>query len=351
MWYLGLMSGTSLDGVDLALCRFRRTDIGATYEIAKAATIPYPQEWEDRLRAAMSAGGRELTLLDRDLGRYLGILAKAFLQDCNLEGSLVIASHGHTVFHEPALGMTLQIGHGPSMREAAGFPVLTDFRSADVAAAGQGAPLVPVADKDLFAQYPICLNLGGFANVTLKTGGGITAFDVCPCNTVLNDLANKLGFAYDDGGGIALSGKVIPTLLDALDKLPHYSQAIKTSLGREFVAKAIHPLLGDYASEKVEDLLCTYTYHVANTISQAVYGMGGGHAIVTGGGAYNDFLLELLREKAPLITWTLPKTELISFKEALAFAYLGYLYSHNLPGNLPEVTGAVGPRVLGSYCP
>jgi len=347
MLFLGIMSGTSLDGVDLALCRFA-PDSQPKYHILKAETFPYPPEWEARLRASTTLTGKDLIQLDRDVGRYFGELAQAFLVELNAE--VCIASHGHTVYHSPSTGVTLQIGHGPSIREASGYPVVYDFRSADVAAGGQGAPLVPIADRDLFGEFDVCLNLGGFANATINVHGNLRAFDICACNTVLNDLANELDLPYDAGGQIAAKGTLLPELLTELNQLPLYGYSQKPSLGREFVEKDIEPILSRYRRQRVEDLLHTYVKHIGWQLHRALDGVGG-NGLITGGGAFNTFMVEDIKANSPFIDWQTPNAETVSFKEALAFAYLGFLYHHNLPGNLSTVTGAAGPRILGSYCP
>ena len=346
MLYLGLMSGTSLDGVDLALCSF---DGAGGYDIRKADTLPYPPAWEDRLRQAIELSGQALFQLDRDLGRFLGEQVQLFVQD--VEEEIFVCSHGHTVFHSPQTGMTVQIGHGPSLREAAGKPTLYDFRSADVAAGGQGAPLVPVAERDLFSNYAACLNLGGFANITMLAGEKIIAFDICPCNTVLNDLANQLGMPYDAGGETASLGSLSPRLLEELNTLPYYMQPAPKSLGREMVSESVMPLLKAYDKNSVPDLLHTYTEHIAWAITSSIRDLpANSQVLITGGGAFNIYLIDRLKALAPNLSWVIPDIETICFKEAIAFAYLGYLYHYNLPGNIPYVTGASGVRQLGTFC-
>lgn len=350
MLYLGLMSGTSLDGVDLALCRFSDVLGPGSYVVLHAATIPYPADWEERLRGAMRLSGYELTKLDRDLGRFLGETVAAFLKNIGHEG-IILASHGHTVFHAPQEGFTLQIGHGPSLRRAAGLPTVYDFRSADVAAGGQGAPLVPVAERDLFGTYAACLNLGGFANISFLREP-IRAFDIAPCNTVLNDLAQRTGRPYDDWGSMARGGALIPELLETLDGLPYYAQAGPKSLGREFVQTQVAPLLDDYVDAPVADLARTFTEHAAVQVARTVTSLKG-HAevLVTGGGAYNRFLLERMAALAPGVRFIVPDEVTVNYKEAIAFAYLGYLHMKARPGNIPSVTGARMAVELGSFCP
>lgn len=350
MLYLGLMSGTSLDGVDLALCRFSDVLGQGSYVVLHAATIPYPPAWEERLRGAMSLSGYELTKLDRDLGRFLGEAVAAFLKDIGHEG-IILASHGHTVFHAPQEGFTLQIGHGPTLRRVSGLPTVYDFRSADVAAGGQGAPLVPVAERDLLGSYAACLNLGGFANISFLQEP-IRAFDIAPCNTVLNDLAQRTGKPYDDGGSMARSGAMVPELLQKLDALAYYSQKGPKSLGREFVQTAVVPLLADYTDASVADLARTFTEHVAGQITRCVTELKDRpEVLVTGGGAYNKYLLERMGALAPGVRFVVPDAVTVNYKEAIAFAYLGYLHMKARPGNIPSVTGARMAVELGSFCP
>jgi len=348
MLYLGVMSGTSLDGVDLALCRFNAQN-PAKYQILKATTVPYPASWHSALASAYTATGRALTELDRSYGRYVGQLCAAFLADEQIHEPLLICSHGHTVFHAPAERYTLQIGHGPSVKEAAGYPVLSDFRSADVAAGGQGAPLVPIADKDLFSHYGGCLNLGGFANVSFKAGATLRAHDICPCNTLLNEQAGRIGLPYDEGGNLAKKGIAVQSLLTELQQLPIYTDGSPVSLSTETLERHFKPIMSKWAHETPQDLLASLCLHFAWAIARSVELIAPGATIlVTGGGAFNSFLLQKIKTQAPHVVWHVPDSNTINFKEALAFAYLGYLYTHKLPGNVPACTGAAGPRILGT---
>jgi anhydro-N-acetylmuramic acid kinase len=215
---IGLMSGTSLDGVDVAACTFSRANGKWSYSIRAARTYPYPGEWSEQLANLPHAGALEFCRTHARYGQFLGNLVNRFLKETAFPADLV-ASHGHTIFHQPEQGLTVQIGAGSAISAETGLPVVCDFRTADVALGGQGAPLVPIGDRLLFGEYGACLNLGGFANVSLENQGRRIAFDICPVNIVLNLLAGRLGFKYDENGATAASGKIDPLLLHKLDSL------------------------------------------------------------------------------------------------------------------------------------
>ena len=340
---MGLMSGTSLDGLDVVCCGLSFTDHWQ-YRIMGAATIPYPAAWKARLANAISLDGAELIRLDREYGRYLGECCAGLIRKNGWKPDL-IASHGHTVFHQPENGFTLQIGHGAEIFGRTGLPVVCDFRSQDIALGGQGAPLVPVGDKLLFADYGACLNLGGFANISVKRGSDRTAWDICAANTVLNTLAEQLGAPYDEGGKCARSGKLIPGLSDDLGSLEFYSQAPPKSLGIEWVKRSVFPLLEKFSS--VEDKLHTYTVHIAGIIAGAIDVSGADRVLVTGGGAYNGFLVEMIRRNtaAELV---IPDDETVQYKEALIFALLGVLRLRGEINVLRSVTGAERDHCSGT---
>lgn len=336
MKVLGIMSGTSLDGLDLALVDFNERD-PARFAFLATATYPYEAEWEERLRRAYEATARQLARLDADFGLYIGRSVNRFLEETGAPRPDLIASHGQTIFHEPDRHYTCQIGSGPHIAAATGLPVIYDFRRQDVALGGQGAPLVPIGDKMLFSQYDYCLNIGGFANISFDDDQGLRrAFDTGPANIVLNYLARRLGKPYDEGGRIARRGQLIPALLEQLDDLPYYREAKPKSLGWEFVESSILPLL-DRAEAPVEDLLHTFVHHIARQIARFV--KPGSTVLVTGGGAYNDFLIHTIEHysRARIVV---PEARLIDFKEALVFALLGYLRARNRINILASVTGA-----------
>lgn len=327
---LGVMSGTSLDGVDLAICQLGRNP--EQYEIIRAETITYSAEWIAKLKQAEHCSGLELMQLHREYGKFLGHLAKQFIGETKVDA---IASHGHTIFHDPAKGLTFQIGCGAELAATSGITTVADFRITDVAHGGQGAPLVPAGDATLFGQYEYCLNLGGFINVSFDESGKRLAFDIAPMNYVLNHLAQREGKSFDESGKMAASGKCIQSLLDKLNSLSYYSARAPKSLGREWVEKEIFPLLSDEFNTR--DLLHTFTLHAAE--QTAKYLNQKGRALITGGGAYNTFFIyELKKRSATEIL--IPDSKLIDFKEALIFAWLGFLRLRNENNSLSSVTGA-----------
>lgn len=331
---MGIMSGTSLDGVDLALCTFSFEGDKPSYSIQKAQTVPYSTEWKTRLRAIEKGSAEELAKLHADYGRFLGELSKDFLKGVEAD---LISSHGHTIFHQPENGFTLQVGSGAGIAAVSGFPVVCDFRSTDVALGGHGAPLVPVGDKLLFSEYSYCLNLGGIANISFDSGLDRVAYDICPVNLVLNQLASEKGLEYDKGGAIASSGMLLPKLLEALNNLAYYSKPSPKSIGKEWVDLEVIPLLKQYQNESLNDRIHTVCHHIAYQIARAVVSQG--DLLVTGGGAYNDFLISLLKDKVKAKI-VVPDNRTIEFKEALIFAFLGALRWREEINTLGTVTGA-----------
>lgn len=333
----GLMSGTSLDGVDIACCYFREENGQWEYAIVRAETFPYPAEWKARLQQLPMASAMELARAHSDYGRYLGNLVNDFLTQHHLEAELV-ASHGHTIFHQPHLGFTCQIGDGAAIAAACGIPVISDFRSLDVALGGQGAPLVPLGDQMLFGGYDSCLNIGGFANISFENEGRRIAYDICPANIILNYLSEELGHPYDRDGLLAASGKVNENLLQQLNKTGYYLLPPPKSLGREWVENTILPLLSSYNISGY-DKLRTATEHIAIQLSKAIGNTPDQKVLVTGGGAFNIFMLQRL---VNLTTTQLfiPDNQLVNFKEALVFALLGVLRLRGEPNCLAAVTGA-----------
>jgi len=335
---LGVMSGTSLDGMDLAVCNFIYEHNKWSFQIIAAETIPYSTQWLNTLQQLHQAGGEELCRVDMEYGKLIGEHCKSFLSKHQLTVDF-IASHGHTIFHQPHLGFTKQIGHGAAIAAASGLPVVNDFRSLDVALGGQGAPLVPMGDALLFAEYDACLNLGGFTNISFTQQEKRVAFDICPCNVLLNHLSNRLGMAYDKDGLISASGKMNVALFDALNALPFYQKTGAKSLGIEWVYAHVFPLFDEHSALSVEDLLATTCHHIAHQISRVLSETHTQNVLVTGGGTYHSYLIQLIREysKQNLV---IPNSELIAFKEAIIFALLGFLRWHGMENCLKEVTGS-----------
>jgi anhydro-N-acetylmuramic acid kinase len=334
---IGIMSGTSLDGIDIAYCVFVFRGKKIIYQIVVAETIPYPAVWRQRLMGLAGEDALSFCLTHNEYGHYLGSIIRAFMEKHQLHPDF-IASHGHTIFHQPSQGMTAQIGHGAAIAAETQTPVIADFRSLDVAYGGQGAPLVPVGDRLLFAKYAYCLNLGGFANISYDLQGSRVAYDICPCNTVLNFLAGKAGVYYDDEGRLARSGKVDEDLLQKMNELPYYQHSAPKSLGMEWVTRNIMPLL-ETAQHGLNDLLRTFVEHIAIKVVLSLKPDHNGYVLVTGGGANNVFLIERMRSYTGHEI-VIPDRSLIDYKEALIFAYLGVLRMEYQPNSLQSVTGA-----------
>lgn len=336
---VGLMSGTSMDGVDIALCVFEKSKAKWNFEIKNAETIAYTAKQRRNLANVGQTSASVFAAEHVAYGRFLGNLVHEFLQRKKAKADFV-SSHGHTVFHQPHKRFTTQIGDGAALSAACGLPVVCDFRSADVALRGQGAPLVPIGDKFLFNSYTSCLNLGGIANISFDHKGNRIAFDICPVNIVMNSLALKLGRNYDKGGKIAQRGKIQAKLLKKLNAVPFYKRQFPKSLGREDIEKYFFSILdNDHSSP--EDKLCTFCEHIAIQISDVANRIGnaGGSMLVTGGGAYNSFLIDRMKAhcKSAIV---LPGKQIIEFKEALIFAFLGTLRWRNEINCLHSVTGA-----------
>lgn len=335
---LGIMSGTSLDGLDIALCEFAKNGDGWQSSICKANTIKYSEEWIEKLRNAHLLNGYELIKLDFDFGAFIGEKVHNFCQDLKQKPSYV-SSHGHTIFHMPSEGVTLQIGNGASIAAKSGLPVVCNFRTLDVALGGQGAPLVPIGDALLFSDYDFCLNLGGFANISYNWYRKRVAYDVCAVNFIINFLVKPLGLEFDDEGKEARKGNLDMTLLKKLNSLEFYSKPAPKSLGREWVEKEIIPVL-DASPLSLHDKLRTVYEHIAIQLSHVFTGSAPKKVLVTGGGAYNKFLIELFRKHSNFKI-IIPDKEIIEYKEALIFAFLGLLRIREDNNCLSSVTGAI----------
>jgi anhydro-N-acetylmuramic acid kinase len=357
---VGLMSGTSLDGLDLVAVEFWQTGEKWQFKIEAAETLEYAAERKNRLKNAPELSGVELIQLHTEYGRFLGSETKRFITENHFQPDIV-ASHGHTIFHQPEKGFTFQAGSGFEIAAVTSITTVADFRSGDVALGGQGAPLVPVGDRLLFSEYEYCLNLGGFANISFEKNGERVAFDICPVNMVLNHFAEKQGFAFDKNGEMGRKGKVNSELLKKLNLLDFYRAEPPKSLGREWVKQVFMPVLSDFEITE-EDKLRTIYEHIAQQIVGKIgggegegrgrgeggeegrgegrgEGEGGGKMLVTGGGAFNAFLIELISGKTP-VELVIPANEIINFKEALIFAFLGVLKVRGEINCLASITGA-----------
>jgi len=326
---LGVMSGTSLDGIDLAICTFTKNQEWE-YKIEKSNTLKYPIYWKSKLATLHTQNKAIVEQTDIQLGKYIGQTINTFLNGEKID---LIASHGHTIFHQPENNYTLQIGCGKTISQVTKITTINDFRNLDVSLNGQGAPLVPIGDLLLFPEYKCCINLGGFANISIKKNSEIIAFDICPANIVLNDICKELEIEYDSNGNISREGKIIPTLLQQLNQLDFYIKNSPKSLGREWVEENVFPILKNNNSK---DLLCTFCEHIAIQIGKF---LADESALFTGGGVFNSYLMERIRfhSKSEILV---PNKELIEFKESLIFAFLGVLRLRNEVNCLQSATGA-----------
>lgn len=335
---LGLMSGTSLDGLDLCYCRFDRNEKGIwSFEIQQSETLPYSPDWEEQLRTAIHLPAEELMALHSQYGFYLGEKTRHFIKENRIDSLDVIASHGHTVHHQPHRRFTTQIGDGRAIKQLCLFPVAYDFRSQDVLMGGNGAPLVPIGDELLFHQYDACLNLGGFSNISLKTNGQRIAFDLCPVNTVLNRLAQTLGHPYDPNGQMAAEGRSCPALLEQLNQLEYYHRPLPKSLGIEWVERYIIPLI---ESEAPKNALATFTQHAAEQIAKPLRKYNLKNVLITGGGTHNENLINQIKTLAPQTSIIIPDPAIIDYKEALIFAFMGVLRLIGENNVLASATGS-----------
>jgi anhydro-N-acetylmuramic acid kinase len=334
---VGVMSGSSLDGLDIAFCEFEKFDDTWKYEIIKAQTIPYTKEWKTTLQNAHYLLGYKLIELDIEFGKYIGRQVKEFLKNQKNKIDL-ISSHGHTVFHNPKDGITFQIGNGAAISSESKHTSITNFRVLDVMLKGQGAPLVPLGDCMLFGEYDYCLNLGGFANISYNWYKKRIAYDICPVNIILNNLAESIGLEFDLDGIEASKGILNEKLFRALNLIPYYKQPYPKSLSREWFESQFYPVIKKFEIS-AQDKLRTVCEHIANQITKSFTSANTKKILITGGGTFNKFLIDCIqiRTNHKII---IPDNETINFKEAVVFAFLGVLRFREENNCLSSVTGA-----------
>lgn len=328
------MSGSSLDGLDLALCSFTLQAGRWSFTIEEARTVAYEKSFQQRLLAVMQGSSLDLARLDRDLGDLIGASAAQILAGRTVD---VIASHGHTIFHKPDEGLTFQIGHGARIAARTGLPTVTDFRTLDVALGGQGAPLVPLGELLLFPDHRLFLNIGGICNIAMHEANGVLGYDVCIGNQALNMLASEAGLDYDKDGALARSGSVNEKLLHRLNDLPFHHQPPPRSLGREWFDAEVRPAIAD-TSIALNDRLRSVVEHIAMLIARNV-GNGDDPVLATGGGVLNTFLIEQIRSLSGREI-VIPERAVVDYKEALIFAFLGVRRLRGENTTLASVTGA-----------
>ncbi|MDH5474814.1 MAG: anhydro-N-acetylmuramic acid kinase [Cyclobacteriaceae bacterium] len=338
---IGIMSGTSLDGLDIAFCEFKKKEGQWSFKLNASKSIIYKKPLMQVLKNSIQLPALELLLLNNEYGQWLGEQVKTFVVENNIKADFV-SSHGHTVFHQPEKGITYQIGAGQEIANSSGMMVINDFRTLDVSLDGQGAPLVPIGDKHLFSEYDFCLNLGGISNISFEYKNERIAYDIGVANMALNHLTNPQGLSFDNNGDIARSGKRCDHLFHQLNELPYYKQTFPKSTGYEWFCDQVAPIL-DNDNNKFEDKLCTCVHHIAYQVAEEVkkHPLSEGRLLVTGGGANNLYLMETLQQYLPAeVELVIPNKSIINFKEAIVFAFMGVLKHLNEDNCLKSVTGA-----------
>jgi anhydro-N-acetylmuramic acid kinase len=331
------MSGTSLDGIDLAYCNFLRSDDGVwSFQFLETDIVNYSEEWKLKLKNAIELSQASLDSLNREYTEYLSKIILRFIDQRSIETIDAICSHGHTIIHQPEKGITLQIGNRPELAQLVGQMIVCDFRVQDVQLGGQGAPLVPIGDQLLFSEFDHCLNLGGFANISHNINEKRIAYDICPMNIVLNRYALEMGLEYDDGGKLAADGEIDLPLLKKLNDLSFYGQGPPKSLGLEWVISKIFPMI-DKTTLQIKDILRTFVEHIAIQVSSEI--KKNSSVMITGGGAYNSFLINRLKSISGARV-IIPDDRLVNYKESLIFGLLGVLRLRNENNCLASVTGA-----------
>lgn len=334
---IGVMSGTSLDGIDLAYITFKY-EKKWIFKIQKAETISYTNYWTNCLTNLVYQELDKLKIIDSEYTKYLSQIVNSFIKRNKILDVDAICSHGHTALHQPQNRFTYQIGNQKEIAELTKHSVICDFRVQDVAYGGQGAPLVPIGDELLFSDYDCCLNLGGFANISFKDAFNRIAFDICPVNIVLNHYSKKIGFNFDANGHIASQGKVNLTLLKELNALGFYKLDYPKSLGLEWVNSELIPIVEKFQI-KVEDILRTLIEHTAVQIALVINKKLNASVLISGGGAYNIFLIDRLKSMTSNDI-IIPSNDIIEYKEALIFGFLGVLKLRGEVNCLASVTGA-----------
>jgi len=343
-YVIGLMSGTSIDGVDLVYVNFFFNKYWS-FKILKFKTYEYDKDWQNILKNLIDKDQNSIKLIDKNYTKLLSKYILSFIEEFSIKKLDFVSSHGHTAIHNPSSSRTYQIGNLKELSNYIGVKVICDFRVQDIKLGGQGAPLVPVGEKYIFPEYDNLINLGGFANITIKSNNNLTAYDICPVNIVFNHLSNLRHLKYDDKGKIALSGKLNFELFNCLQSLDYYKQVSPKSLGVEWVNKNILPIISSFSEIPLEDLLNTFSKHFASQI--AINIKSAKKTLITGGGAYNDYLIQNIIDltESEII---IPSSEIIEYKEALIFGFLGVLKDLNINNCYSSVTGATKDHSSGN---
>lgn len=346
---VGVMSGTSMDGVDLAHCNLTEREDGKwNYTINAAKTYEYNDVWRLRLSKLRNQNAVNVYKTDRYFGEYIGELINEFLAEHNLEADL-IGSHGHTIFHQPENNISFQIGAPSAIAGVTDIPTVANFRAMDVVKYGEGAPISGLGDQLLFSEFNMCLNLGGFANLSTVKDGKPVAYDICPCNILLNRIAREFGQEYDEGGKIAEQGSINYDLLSDLNSIDYYSQPYPKSLGREWINDNFWFRVRQSDASK-EDRMKTLVDHIGQQIGQNIENLTDdstqSRVYVTGGGAFNTALIDHIKTHTDAEV-IVPEAQVVEYKEALIFALLAILRVQNKPTVLASYTGAENDSIAG----
>ncbi len=351
---IGLMSGSSLDGLDIAFCEFTLDGDQFDWKLLIAETLPFSEMWQARLAHLPTQSAEVYAKTDVYLGYYFGELCADFIKKHSIKPDF-IASHGHTIFHSPENRYTSQIGDGAAIAASTGIKTIDNFRNQDVALDGEGAPIAPIADQFLLPGYDFYLNLGGIVNISCNADGKYIAFDISGANQVLNRLTAEINLPYDVGGQIAASGTLIPSLFELSNQLDYLSNPYPKSLSNQWVQEKLFPLFLDY-EDSIENKLCTMVHHIAFQIKLSIeqivdkenYRKEQYKLIATGGGGHNDFLIKTIKEYNPTVIIETPERNIIEFKEAALMALMGMLRLEGIPNTIHTVTGAKRATVSGA---
>ena len=325
---IGVMAGSSMDGLDLAEVSFELKNDRWGYLIHKTETIEYPTKLLERLKISSAENQASQQKLDKEFGKWISEQINGF----NESEIDLVAVHGHTVIHKPQNQISWQLGDGKIIANECNVPCITEFRTLDVQLGGQGAPLVPFGDFNLFSAYSACLNLGGIANISIRESG--TAWDICPCNQILNYLAGQKGLLYDMDGELARKGSLMEELFNKIQKDHFFEQHPPKSLPNNYLSTDL------FENINIEDGLHTYCHFVAQQIKKDLLNVNPGKMLISGGGAHNSFLIQLIRRQLSEWKIEVPNEQLISFKESLVFAFLGLMKFRGEINVLSSVTGA-----------
>lgn len=346
------MSGSSLDGLDIGIIDIIKKGNELSYEVIRCDTIEYSTEWKKSLTSLPNASAKELANNDMAYSRYMSELIRSFLKE---EDQIdYVSLHGHTLFHEPENGFTYQLGNGGVLSARLGLPVVCDFRSKDIGLGGKGTPLAPIVDSYFYNEYEVLINLGGICNLTFLSKKETIAWDVCPCNQLLNFLSEKMNLAYDKDGLIARNGKLNLDFLNILEKNPYYSEKYPKSLDNQYIKQNIIRELDSYTIP-LEDQLHTTCIFVARQIKAAIQMAVKSlevawpeKILITGGSAHNAFLIQCIKEHCAPSVVSIPDETIINYKEIILMALCAYLRVNNQENTLSEVTGSSRNSIGGA---